>query len=35
MNLDATDAEDRVRVARRLYDCRAEILAEGFVNAVR
>ncbi len=35
MNLDATDAEDRVRVARRLYDCMAEILAEGIVNAVR
>jgi lysophospholipase L1-like esterase len=35
MNLDATDAEDRVRVARRLYDCMAEILAEGIVNAVK
>lgn len=35
MNLDATDAEDRVRVARRLYDCMAEILAEGIVNATK
>ncbi len=35
MNLDATDAEDRVRVARRLYDCMAEILTEGIVNAVK
>ncbi len=35
MNLDATDAEDRVRVARLLYDCMADILAEGIVSGVR
>jgi hypothetical protein len=35
LNLDVTEAEDRVRVARKLYDCMAEILAEAIVDAVR
>lgn len=35
INLDATDAKDRIQVARKLYDCMAEILAEGIVDAVR
>lgn len=35
LDLDATDAEDRVKVARKLYDCMAEILTNGIVDAVR
>jgi acyl-CoA thioesterase I len=35
LDLDATKAEDRIWVARKLYDCMAEILAEGIVDAVR
>jgi len=35
LDLDATEAEDRVRVARKLYDCMAEVLADGIANAVR
>lgn len=35
LNLDATDPGERVKVARRLYDCLAEVLAGGIVNAVR
>jgi hypothetical protein len=35
LDLDATRAEDRVKVARKLYDCMAEILTEGIVDAVR
>jgi hypothetical protein len=34
LDLDATKAEDRVLVARKLYDCMAEILTKGIVNAV-
>jgi hypothetical protein len=35
LDLDVTEAEDRVKVARKLYDCMAEILAKGIVDAVR
>jgi hypothetical protein len=35
LDLDTTDAEDRIKVARKLYDCMAEILTEGIVDAVR
>jgi len=35
INLDATEAGDRIQVARKLYDCMAEILAEGIGDAVR
>jgi hypothetical protein len=35
LDLDVTEAEDRVRVARKLYDCMAEILTGGIVDAVR
>ena len=35
LDLDATDAGDRVQVARKLYDCMAEILTTGIVDAVR
>lgn len=35
LDLDATEAEDRVRVARKLYDCMAEILTKGIVDAAR
>lgn len=35
MNLDATDKAERVRVARRLFDCIAQSLAEGIVDAVK
>jgi hypothetical protein len=34
LDLDATDAGDRVKVARKLYDCMAEILVEGITGAV-
>jgi hypothetical protein len=35
LDLDATKAEDRIKVARKLYDCMAEILTKGIVDAVR
>lgn len=35
LDLDATEARDRVQVARKLYDCMAEILTTGIVDAVR
>ena len=35
INLDATEADDRIQVARKLYDCMAEILAGGIADAVR
>ena len=35
LDLDATEAEDRVRVARKIYDCMAEILAASITEAVR
>jgi acyl-CoA thioesterase-1 len=35
LDLDATKSEDRVQVARKLYDCMAEILTEGIIDAVR
>jgi hypothetical protein len=35
LDLDATEAGERVQVARKLYDCMAEILAEAIVDAVR
>jgi acyl-CoA thioesterase-1 len=35
LNLDATDPKERVSVARRLYDCLAEVLADGIAAAVR
>ena len=35
LDLDATKPEDRVQVARKLYDCMAEILTKGIVDAVR
>jgi acyl-CoA thioesterase I len=35
LDLDATEAGDRVQVARKLYDCMAEILTGGIVGAVR
>jgi hypothetical protein len=35
LDLDGTKADDRVQVARKLYDCMAEILIEGIVDAVR
>ncbi len=35
LDLDATEVDDRVRVARKLYDCMAEVLAEGIADAVR
>ncbi len=35
LDLDATEAEDRIKVARQLYDCMAEVLAEGIADAVR
>jgi len=34
-DLDATAAVERVQVARKLYDCMAEILTKGIVDAVR
>lgn len=33
LDLDATESQDRIRVARKLYDCMAEILTEGIVDA--
>jgi hypothetical protein len=35
LNLDATDPKERLGVARRLYDCLAEVLADGIAAAVR
>ncbi|MGE0224853.1 MAG: hypothetical protein AB7F35_07205 [Acetobacteraceae bacterium] len=35
LNLDATGREDRIKVARRLYGCLAELLAGGVEDAVR
>lgn len=35
LDLDATNPGERVKVARRVYDCLAEALASGIVNAVR
>jgi len=35
LDLDATESADRVQVARKLYDCMAEILTGGIVDAVR
>ncbi len=35
LDLDATKPEERVQVARKLYDCMAEILTKGIVDAVR
>jgi hypothetical protein len=35
LDLDATEADERVKVARKLYDCMAEVLAEGIAGAVR
>jgi acyl-CoA thioesterase I len=34
LDLDGTKAEERIVVARKLYDCMAEILTEGIVDAV-
>jgi len=35
LNLDATGTAERVRVARTLYDCMAEILTKGITGAVK
>ncbi len=35
LDLDVTDPEERVRLARRVYDCMAKILARGIADAVR
>jgi acyl-CoA thioesterase I len=35
LDLDATKTVDRVRVSRTLYDCMAEILAKGIVDAAK
>jgi len=35
LNLNATDPKERLAVARRLYDCLAEVLADGIAAAVR
>jgi hypothetical protein len=35
LDLDATETDDRIKVARKVYDCMAEILAEGIAGAVR
>jgi hypothetical protein len=35
LDLDATEPGDRVQVARKLYDCMAEILTGGILDAVR
>lgn len=35
IDLDATDPGERVRVARKLYDCMAQILSNGIVDAVK
>jgi hypothetical protein len=35
LDLDVSDGQDRVRVARKLYDCMGEILAEGIVDALK
>jgi hypothetical protein len=34
LDLDATNAEARIQVARKVYDCMAEILTQGIVDAV-
>lgn len=35
LDLDATGAAERVKVARKLYDCMAETLTKGIIDAVR
>jgi hypothetical protein len=35
LNLDATNAEDRINVSRKLYDCMAEILAGAIADATK
>jgi hypothetical protein len=35
LNLDATNADERIRVSRKLYDCMAEILASAIVDATK
>ena len=35
IDLDATSAVERVKVARKLFDCMAEVLAQGIADAVR
>jgi hypothetical protein len=35
LNFNVTDANGRVEVARRLFDCLAQAMAEGIVRAVR
>jgi acyl-CoA thioesterase-1 len=35
LDLDATNADDRVRVSRALYDCMAEILGNAIVDATK
>jgi hypothetical protein len=35
LDLDATEPAERVQVARKLYDCMAEILTGGILDAVR
>ena len=35
LNLDATNADERIRVSRTLYDCMAEILSEAIVDAAK
>jgi hypothetical protein len=35
LDLDATEPDERIKVARKLYDCMAEVLAEGIAGAAR
>ncbi len=35
LDLDAVEAADRLKVARKVYDCMAEILTKGIADAVR
>ena len=35
LNLDATNADERIRVSRALYDCMAEILANAIADAAK
>ena len=35
LDLDATDAAERTRVARKVYDCMADLLARGIADAVK
>jgi len=35
LNLDATNADERIRVSRALYDCMAEILGNAIVNVAK